>query len=294
MATFHNGIMGPFSGKVGTVVGYLWNGKPCMRAYKRHVANPRTEAQQEHRTMFKQEVQLAAKMRWAVKTTMTEMAREAGMTAYNLFVKVNQGAFGVEYPSALTGTSPKTGEELEVVDVTGSSPKTGEELRLAVDYSRLILSIGEIPQVELREVDWSADNVLTVRYGQGRGSSYDHVYLYVYVPELGTGFLSAPSYRRDKRLAVALPDEFAGCSAVVYLMVQSDGGGWSDSLYCGEVVLDENVSSLFTTPQSAVADSSPKQGCSQDGAGGVRGEDCDGSVFPTPPLRAPLPEGGDG
>ncbi|MGX8712677.1 MAG: DUF6266 family protein, partial [bacterium] len=92
MATYKNGIMGPFNGKVGTVVGYMWNGKYCMRAYNRNVKNPRTEAQMEHRRMFKQEVQLAAKMRWAVGTTMREAAREAGLTAYNLFVKVNQPA----------------------------------------------------------------------------------------------------------------------------------------------------------------------------------------------------------
>lgn len=49
MAVYRNGIMGPFNGKVGTVVGYMWNGKCCMRAYNRNVKNPGTEAQQEHR-----------------------------------------------------------------------------------------------------------------------------------------------------------------------------------------------------------------------------------------------------
>ena len=114
MARIDYGIMGGFSGKVGTVVGYYWNGKPCMRAYKRYVNNPRTEAQQEHRTLFKQEVQLAAKMRWAVTTTMTEAAREAGMTSYNLFVHMNQHAF------------------------------TMSDNRLVVDYSRLMLSMGDV------------------------------------------------------------------------------------------------------------------------------------------------------
>ena len=203
--------MGGFNGKVGTVVGYYWNGKPCMRAYKRYVHNPRTEAQQEHRTLFKQEVQLAAKMRWAVTTTMTEAARETGMTSYNLFVHMNQHAF------------------------------TMSDNRLVVDYSRLMLSMGDVPQVQLQEMEWSADNVLTVKYDRGLGSAYDRVYLYIYVPELGRGFLSAGTYRREKRIALALPDEFAGCDAHVYLMVQTADGRWSDSLYAGKITLNEVV-----------------------------------------------------
>ena len=113
--------------------------------------------------------------------------------------------------------------------------------RLLVDYSALILSMGDVAQVQLQAMEWTADNVLSVRFDRGRGSGYDHVYLYVYVPELGTGFLSAPAYRRDKRIALALPDEYAGHDAQVYLMVQSPDGRWSDSLYAGEIALNEIV-----------------------------------------------------
>jgi hypothetical protein len=211
MARIDYGIMGPFNGKVGTVVGYLWNGKPCMRAYKRNVHNPRTEAQQEHRTLFKQEVQLAAKMRWAVTTTMTEAAREAGMTSYNLFVHMNQEAFGMA------------------------------DNRLVVDYSRLMLSMGDVPQVQLQAMEWSADNVLTIKYARGLGNAYDRVFLYVYVPELERGFLSAGTYRREKRITLALPDEFASHDAHVYLMVQAADGRWSHSLYAGEITLNEAI-----------------------------------------------------
>ena len=229
MARIDYGIMGPFNGKVGTVVGYLWNGKPCMRAYKRYVNNPRTEAQQEHRTLFKQEVQLAAKMRWAVTTTMTEAAREAGMTSYNLFVHMNQEAFGMEHtPQSLRDSSPKTGEQ-----PIGSN--------LVVDYSRLMLSMGDVPQVQLQAMEWSADNVLTIKYARGLGNAYDRVFLYVYVPELERGFLSAGTYRREKRITLALPDEFASHDAHVYLMVQAADGRWSHSLYAGEIAMDEVV-----------------------------------------------------
>ena len=205
------GILGGYSGKVGPVVGYVWNGKPCVRACPQWVKNPRTAAQMEHRKMFKQEVQLAAKMSWAVGTTMRDEARANGMTAYNLFVKLNQHAFGME------------------------------DERLTVDYSSLILSVGNVASVSVKSMEWTSDNVLDVRYERGTGSSFDHVYLYAYIPDLEQGFLAAPAYRRDKRVALALPDYYAGHTAHVYLMVQTADGRWSNSVYAGEITLDERI-----------------------------------------------------
>jgi hypothetical protein len=165
----------------------------------------------EHRKMFKQEVQLAAKMSWAVGTTLRDEARATGMTAYNLFVKMNQHAFGME------------------------------DERLMVDYSSLILSAGNVATVSLKSMEWTSDNVLDVRYERGTGNSFDHVYLYAYIPDLETGFLAAPAYRRAKRVTLALPDRFAGHTAHVYLMVQTADGRWSNSVYAGEIALDERV-----------------------------------------------------
>ena len=211
MAKQSGGYLGGFSGRLGPAVGYMWNGVWCLRVHQPKVTNPRTEAQVAHRDMFKQEVQLAAKMRWAVNTTMRDVARMVHMTPYNLFVKENQHAFGYA------------------------------DGRLQVDYSALRLSIGDVPPVEMGTMEWTADNVLNVSFQKGRGSNYDLVYLYVYVPELGNGFLSAPAYRRDRRIAVALPDSYAGCEAQVYLMVQHANGRWSETVYAGAIALSEVV-----------------------------------------------------
>lgn len=205
MAKQSAGYLGGFSGRLGPAVGYMWNGKWCLRAHNPMVRNPRTEAQVEHRALFKQQVQLAARMRWAVTTTLTGLAREAGMTSYNLFVHLNQPAFG------------------------------SADGQLQVDYASLRLSVGDVAPVELREMVWDDDNVLSVKFRSAQGSQLDYVYLYVYVPERGEGCLSAPVYRSDKRIALALPTFFAGCEAHVYLMAMSRDGRWSDSLYAGSV-----------------------------------------------------------
>ncbi len=203
MAKITAGYMGPFSGKLGTGVGYTWNGIWCVRSYRKDAKNPRTPAQVEHRDMFKQEVQLAAKMRWVVNETLTDLARKNGMTAYNLFVKENQHAFGYA------------------------------DGQLAVDYQSLRLSIGDAQGVAAERMTLDEDNVLTVNFARGTGRAFDKVFLYVYVPDLGKGFLTTAVYRRERRISLSLPDNYAGHQMHAWLMVESELGGWSESTYVG-------------------------------------------------------------
>ena len=52
MGTIKKGILGGFSGKVGTVVGSSWKGIAYMRSLPQKVKNPRTLAQRSHRSKF--------------------------------------------------------------------------------------------------------------------------------------------------------------------------------------------------------------------------------------------------
>ena len=209
------GFMGPFSGRLGTAVGYMWNGKCCMRAYQRFVHNPRTEAQQAQRNIFKQEVQLASHLRWVLGKTLTEQARGEGLTAYNLFVRDNQHAFALS------------------------------EGRLVVDYATLRLSMGDVPCVVPTTAVCDDDNVLTVKFERGTGAALDGVYLYVYVPDMENGFLSMPVFRREKSIRLLLPDQYRGHEMHAWLMVERCDGSWSESRYCGTVG-SESVSELDT------------------------------------------------
>ena len=242
MAKQSAGFLGGFSGRLGPAVGYMWNGKWCLRSHQQFVHNPRTAAQVEHRELFKQQVQLAAKMRCAVIKTFTELAREAGMTSYNLFVKVNQPAFG------------------------------SAEGQLQVDYSTLRVSIGDVAPVELTELQRTEDNILKVKYNKGVGDYLDYVYLYVYAPDVEAGFISAPAYRMDKRLAVALPDLFAGHELQVYLLVQSQDGRWSDSQYAGPLsqgeTLNAETGEVSRNTKKTAPDSNQKAAKKEKKAGG--------------------------
>lgn len=203
MAKQTAGYMGGFKGKLGPAVGYMWNGRWCMRSHQTFVHNPRTKAQTEHRNMFKYQVQTAACFKSVLNKTMLDLARENHMTVYNLFVSCNQHAFSME----------------------GSTPVT--------DYSTLRLSMGDVAPVEEPRMTLTEHNTLSVQFGRGIGRRSDYVYMYVYVPDLEQEFFSLPVYRADRRVAAALPDQFEGHEAHVYLLVGSDDGRWAETVYVG-------------------------------------------------------------
>ena len=52
MGTIKQGILGGFSGKVGTVIGGSWKGISYMRSQAQSVKNPRTDGQLSQRSKF--------------------------------------------------------------------------------------------------------------------------------------------------------------------------------------------------------------------------------------------------
>ncbi len=210
MAKQTEGFLGGFNGKLGPVVGYRWKGIWCMRSQSRVVNNPRTAAQQEHRALFKAEVQLAGRMRWALNLGFKAVGDEVSLTPMNLFVKVNQGAFG------------------------------SAQGRLAVDYAALQVSGGPVAPVALTEAVVDEDNVLNVKFEKNplrrTCAAFDNVYFWVYNEELQEGYLSNPVYRRAQRVAVALPDELlaGGTPALhIYAFAMDAQGRCSETAYVG-------------------------------------------------------------
>lgn len=54
MGKLSAGLLGGFSGKVGTTVGAIVKGQPTIRAYQKHVTNPKSARQVQVRTQFVQ------------------------------------------------------------------------------------------------------------------------------------------------------------------------------------------------------------------------------------------------
>ena len=70
MAIATNNQMMGLKGKVGLLVSYQWRGKWITRTFSSKPRNPRSEKQQAHRMLFKQEVQLAGRMNWVLRETL--------------------------------------------------------------------------------------------------------------------------------------------------------------------------------------------------------------------------------
>lgn len=213
MAKQTNGTLGGFVGKLGPVVGYRWKNVWCVRSQSRIVNNPRTEAQQEHRSLFKQEVQLAGRMRWAVNIGLKELSDQMDMTAQNLFVRANQQCFGL---------------------VDG---------RMEVDYANLCVSAGSVAPVAITEWGVDADNVLEVSFEKNplhlSCSQFDNVYVWVWCPEAGVGYLANAVYRRMKHMSTVLPQIMAGKEVHVYAFVQDERGRCSNTAYGGSNLQQE-------------------------------------------------------
>ncbi len=207
MAITVNGQLMGLNGRVGALVTYQWRGKWVTRTFSSCPKNPRTEKQQGHRMLFKQEVQLAGKMNWVLRTTMDTVSAEHGMTPCNYFIKRNQEAFSCA------------------------------DTKLVVDWARLVLSEGPVAPVAFDAPVVTEGTTLSMTFEQNplhRSSySYDRVYVYIYCPELKAGILTAPVYRRDRRISVVLPESFAGQEVQLWGMVQDDAGRWSNTIYIG-------------------------------------------------------------
>ena len=194
------GYMGGFIGKLGPAIGYRWRGRWCLRSVPQRVRNPRTAAQQAHRMLFRDMVRLAGRMRAAVNIGLHEVALDGGMTECNLFVRLNKGQFTAD----------------------------------GVDFGQLLLSVGPVAPVRFTDVQVDDNQVLTACFERNplhqRADSDDEVFLYVYNALRGRGLLAAPVLRRDRQVALALPDGWADEELYYYAFVRDRQGRTSDTI----------------------------------------------------------------
>ena len=201
MAKQRFGINDAYRGTVGTVIGYEWRGRWCLRSRPRRVANPRTEAQQEHRQLFRDMVRLASRMLPALRKGLHEASREVKMTEGNLFVKMNKGCF---------------------------TPR-------GIVYESLAVSAGPVAPVAFTQVELDDEGVLHARFEKNplhlQASGDDEVRLYAFCPSLGQGCLSTPVYRRSKRVDMVLPDQWEGLEVHFYGFVTDYQQRASETIY---------------------------------------------------------------
>ncbi len=125
MATFKQGILGGFSGKVGGVIGSSWKGINTMRSQPASVLNPRTTSQVNNRNRFGSLSTLAADMLTTIVKPLNDRFAQK-MSGYNSFTSRSSKAFdsaGNFVPNELKISSGKLGDPV-ISDVSEEDSKT--------------------------------------------------------------------------------------------------------------------------------------------------------------------------
>lgn len=185
MGKIQIGILGGFRGKVGTVVGSFWKGKPVMRAYVYRPQSIGTNAQELVRTRFGACGKFAALLTSVLNRGLKTYANGKKITPDNAFVKLNwsavtastPGSATIDYSAVKIAKGPLTG-------VTFGEPGFDNPLEVTVDIT---------PNTEAEDAD-----------------ATDKVYIVLYCPDLNAVLQAAPVTRATPSATLTVPATWNG------------------------------------------------------------------------------------
>ena len=215
MAIIKQGILGGFNGKVGTVIGSSWKGRSVIRAIAQHVHNPRTAAQQAARARLSLVSRFVSGVQTFVNEGLRALADSEAITAANVATRLNLA-------QAVTGSG------------TGVS----------LDYSRVILSSGNLPGVDSPAVAAAASgHSVNISWTNNAGSDTgvvdnDRMLFCLYNPARQSSTYDLVSVvRADEAAVLSYPSAWAGDTLYLYVAVRSeDKSRISNSVMAGSVV----------------------------------------------------------
>ena len=112
MAIIEQGIIGPFSGKCGNIIGYIRNGQFCMRSMPTHYHDRRSKRQLENRSRFTLVMKVMSLVRPVITlgfhryaSDITEMNAATRDNYYSL-VKPNGNALKYNFPGLILSRGP--------------------------------------------------------------------------------------------------------------------------------------------------------------------------------------------
>lgn len=213
MGKIEQGILGAFSGTVGTVVGSRWRGIRYMRGKGPSTRTTSTVKQDQQRERFLVMVQFIKAMSVMVSLGFKKLA--INMTTANAALSYN-------LKNGVMGTFPN----------------------FEVAYDMVLLSRGDLPNA--RSVTAEADVGPAVKFtwlnnaGSGKALNTDLVMVAAYCEALNVAIFSIldNADNREKQLLTLNVSDFAGLSVETYLTFFSlDGKEIADSVYTGNVQL---------------------------------------------------------
>ena len=211
MGTIKKGILGGFSGKVGTVVGASWKGIAYMRSLPQKVRNPRTIGQKSQRAKFSLTLNYLRPMNGLLRT---------GWKLYAHQQSPINAAMSYTLANAISGTYP---------DYT-------------IDPSKVMISRGSFTPAANAKVTPSS-SAITFEWDDNSGSSTanqtDRALLAVVNPAKSEAvFDTAGAERTAGTQTVLLPSDWSGNSVEAYLgFISEDGKEVANSVYLGSIAV---------------------------------------------------------
>lgn len=211
MATYKKGILGVFSGKVGTVIGSNWKGIHYMRSLPKASGKAATPLQQDQRIKF------------ALVTGFLKPIKQIANIGYQS-VSGNLSPFNaiVSYHlnNAVTGTSP---------DFT-------------IDYPKVVFSRGELPGASSPQLNAVAGNSIAINWQDNSeanlASGNDKAVLLVYNGNKGEFIIDDFAVREDAQQTLDLSTSYVGDTVKVWMaFFAADGKLASTSIYLGEATI---------------------------------------------------------
>ncbi|HEY2647895.1 MAG TPA: DUF6266 family protein [Puia sp.] len=211
MGKLLQGINGPFSGKVGTVVGYLVNDVQVVRGLRKRKRKKFSENELNQQARFTIMNRFLVPLKDVLNITFAHLAFR--MKGFNK-------AFSYNVKTAILGIRPN----------------------LSIDYPTVLLSRGDLTKAESAKAELSGHDMFkftwTDNSGKGKASPADKVFAAAYEPVLGYWISKMDLATRSSGVCeLSLKNGgFEGMPVHVYLgFVAAEGNDASDSVYLGAV-----------------------------------------------------------
>lgn len=215
MSKYNQGILGPFSGKVGTVVGSFWKGRFVMRSRPTHMTNPNTPEQQAQRLRFSLVSENIAPMRPAINAGFAIRGDIENVTPANVAMQVNM-------EQAVTGSGTV----------------------LSIDWTRWMVSGGTLLNVESPSATAAASHKITMSWTNNSGVradvlDNDSVMVVAYNPTKKEASIDMVTMVRDDESGqLNVPASWVGDTVQVFVFARSeDKTRVSPSVNAGSVII---------------------------------------------------------
>jgi len=209
MGTFEKGILGGFSGKVGTVIGSTWRGINVIRSKQGPRRGGSTQKQLEQQAKFSLIMKFLQPLTLLLNLSFDQIA--VGMSGFNK-------AFSYNVLNGVTGVYPA----------------------FTVNYAMVLLSRGVLPNAAAPSCASPAAGKLAFNWtdnsGQGKARATDKAFVAAYSEELDHWIFSLDVAPRNAGTVQLDALAFAGKPVQTWLgFISEDGRFVANSVYTGTV-----------------------------------------------------------